>query len=104
MSGRPSEGRVKMTVHVLPLTAERINYLVDKTKADQNTQGKVIDRQFGVRASKKVAGAGRKAPLGQHGRAKQKQSRAKRANDGTQRPPVAGLSDSGTASPGGSLE
>ena len=26
------------------------------------------------------------------------------ANDGTQRPPVAGLSDSGTASPGGSLE
>lgn len=75
MSGRPAEGRVKMTVHVLPLTADRINYLVDKTKADQNTQGKVIDRQFGVRAAKKVAGAGRKAPRGQHGRAKQSSRR-----------------------------
>lgn len=74
--GRPSEGRVKMTVHVLPLTADRINYLVDKTKAEQNTQGKVIDRQFGVRASKKVAGAGRKAPRGQHGRAKQRGGRS----------------------------
>ena len=79
-AGRPAEGRVKLTCYVLPLTAERINYLVDKTKAEANTQGKVIDRQFGVRASKKVAGAGRKAPRGQHGRSKQKQSRAKRAN------------------------
>ena len=60
--------------------AERIAYLTDKTKPDANTQGKVVDSQFGVRASKKVAGAGRKAPRGQHGRAKQKQSRAKRAN------------------------
>jgi hypothetical protein len=80
MSGRPNEGRKKLTCYVLPLTAERIAFLVDKTKPDANTQGKVVDSQFGVRASKKVAGAGRKAPRGQHGRAKQKQSRAKRAN------------------------
>lgn len=78
--GRPNEGRVRIVAHVLPLTAERIAFLTDKTKPDSNTVGKVIDRQFGVRASKKVAGAGRKAPRGQHGRAKRKQSRAKRAN------------------------
>lgn len=78
MSGRPNEGRVKLTCYVLPLTAERIAYLVDKTKPDENTQGKIIDRQFGVQASKKVAGDGRKAPRGQHGRAKRSSSRAKR--------------------------
>ncbi len=76
MSGRPNEGRVKLTCYVLPLTAERIGFLVDKTKPDANTQGKVVDSQFGVRASKKVAGAGRKAPRGQHGRAKRSSSRA----------------------------
>ena len=80
MSGRPNEGRVKLTCYVLPLTVERIGFLVDKTKPEANTQGKVVDSQFGVRAAKKVAGAGRKAPRGQHGRAKRSSSRAKRAN------------------------
>jgi hypothetical protein len=80
MSGRPNEGRVKLTCYVLPLTAKRIAFLVDKTKPDANTQGKVVDSQFGVRASKKVAGAGRRVCAGQHGRAKRSSSRAKRAN------------------------
>ena len=84
MSGRPNEGRVKLTCYVLPLTAQRITFLVDKTDPKQNTQGKVVDSQFGVQAGANVAGAGRKAPRGQHGRAKRKQSRAKRANAGTQ--------------------
>ncbi len=75
---RPYEGRVKVTWYVLPLTKTRVEFLVC---AKANTPGKVVDSQFGVRASKNVAGAGRKAPRGQHGRAKQKQSRAKRAND-----------------------
>jgi hypothetical protein len=79
-AGRPDEGRVRKVIYVLPLTAERIAFLVDKTKPDANTQGKVVDSQFGVRASKNVAGAGRKAPRGQHGRAKRSSSRAKRAN------------------------
>lgn len=82
--GRPNENRVRIVAHVDELTAQRIEFLVDKTDPKANTIGKVIDRQFGVRASKKVAGAGRKAPQGQHGRDKQKQSRAKRANDRTQ--------------------
>lgn len=77
---RPNEGRVKLTCYVLPLTAERIAFLVDKTKPDANTQGKVVDSQFGVQAGVNVAGAGRKAPRGQHGRAKRSSSRAKRAN------------------------
>ena len=38
------------------------------------------DEALGVRASKKASGAGRKAPRGQHGRAKRSSSRAKRAN------------------------
>lgn len=46
MSGRPSEGRIKMTIHVLPVTAKTINGAVDKTKPASNTQGKVIDRKF----------------------------------------------------------
>lgn len=53
MSGRPNEGRVKLTCYVLPVTAERIAYLVNKTKQDANTLGKVVDSQLGVRASKK---------------------------------------------------
>lgn len=44
--GRPAEGRVKMTVHVLPKTVKKINAKVDKTKPERNTQGKVIDNQF----------------------------------------------------------
>ena len=79
--GRPKEDRVRKVIYVLPLTDERIEFLVDKTKPDANTPGKVVDSQFGVRASKKVAGAGRKAPRGQHGRAKRSSSRAKRANE-----------------------
>ena len=79
--GRPKENRVRIVAHVDELTAQRIDDLVDKTDPKANTVGKVIDRQFGVRASKKVAGAGRKAPRGQHGRAKRSSSRAKRANE-----------------------
>jgi hypothetical protein len=79
--GRPKENRVRIVAHVDELTAQRIEFLVDKTDPKANTVGKVIDRQFGVRASKKVAGAGRKAPWGQHGRAKQKQSRAHMPSD-----------------------
>jgi len=45
-AGRPAEGRVKMTVHVLPRTARAIAALVDKTAATKNTQGKVIDARF----------------------------------------------------------
>lgn len=84
MSGRPNEGRVKLTCYVLPLTARRIAFLVDKTKKPDaaNTQGKVVDSQFGAfePVEEKVAGAGPKEPSAQHGRDKQKQSRAKRAN------------------------
>lgn len=79
--GRPNEGRVRVIAWVLPVTDARIDFLVDKSNRDQNTIGKVVDSQFGVQAGANVAGAGRKAPRGQHGRAKQKQSRAKRAND-----------------------
>lgn len=67
--GRTNEGRVRKVIYVLPLTDERIEFLVDKTDPKANTPGKVVDSQFGVRASKKVAGAGRQAPRGQHGRA-----------------------------------
>jgi hypothetical protein len=79
-AGRPNEGRVKMTIHVLPLAETRINFLRDKSNPAINTQGKVVESLLGVRASNKVAGAGRKVCRGQHGRAKKKQNRAKRAN------------------------
>ena len=81
MSGRPNEGRKKLTCYVLPLTLERIRFMVDKTVPEWSTVGKVIDTQFGVPKTKAVAGAGRKAPRGQHGRAKRSSSRAKRANE-----------------------
>ncbi|MEY4483331.1 MAG: hypothetical protein RL693_783 [Verrucomicrobiota bacterium] len=45
-AGRPNEGRVRLSVHVLPETAKAIISLVDKTDAERNTQGKVIDTQF----------------------------------------------------------
>jgi len=66
--GRPGEGRVRKVLYVLPLTAEQIEFLVDKSTPDANTVGKVIDKQFGFPASKKVAGAGRTAPRGQNGK------------------------------------
>lgn len=44
--GRPPEGRVKLTIHVLPSTQERIASLVDRTKLAKNTLGKVIDAKF----------------------------------------------------------
>lgn len=46
--GRPSEGRVRIVAHVLPLTAERIARLLDKSDARVSTIGKVVDQQFGV--------------------------------------------------------
>jgi hypothetical protein len=45
-AGRPEEGRVRMTVHVLPATADSINSLVDKTNSARNSQGKIIDEKF----------------------------------------------------------
>lgn len=83
---RPNENRVKLTCYVQPLTMDRIGFLVDKTDPNQSTLGKVVDLLVGVEAGANVAGAGRKAPRGQHGRAKRSSSRAKRANDETQRP------------------
>ena len=63
-AGRPKEDRVKMTVHVLPVTAKRITYLVDKTTRQHSTQGRVVDSQFGFRASDNVAGRGRRGSYG----------------------------------------
>ncbi len=53
-AGRPDEGRVRMNVHVLPATADKVAGLVDKADLEMNTQGKVIDRNFaGTRVSRK---------------------------------------------------
>lgn len=52
MLGRPKEHRVKMTIHVLPLTEKRIRFLVDKDKRSSNTQGKVVDQFVAVRIEK----------------------------------------------------
>ena len=46
MSGRPNEGRVKLTCYVMPDTREQINEAVDKTKREKNTKGKIIDAKF----------------------------------------------------------
>lgn len=75
---RPHENRVKLTCYVLPETHLKLRALAVTAFG---TLGRAVDEAFGVRASKKVAGAGRKAPRGQHGRAKRSSSRAKRAND-----------------------
>ena len=74
---RPHEGRVKVTWYLLPLAKKIVEHLVC---ANANTPGKVIEALVGVKACANVAGAGRKAPRGQHGRAKRSSSRAKRAN------------------------
>lgn len=79
--GRPGENRLKLTCYVLPLTARRIAFIVDKRKPDVNTLGKVVDSQFGVQAGANVAGRGRKVCRGRDGRAKQKHSRAKGHNE-----------------------
>ena len=79
--GRPNEGRVKMTIHVLPVTAKRITCLVDKKKRSHCTQGRVVDAQFGVQVGVNVAGRGRCVPEGRDGRKKPKLSRAKRDNE-----------------------
>ncbi|MBV9657195.1 MAG: hypothetical protein JO295_03700 [Verrucomicrobia bacterium] len=46
-AGRPPEGRVKMTIHVVPACADLIRQRVGTTAAD-NTTGKIIERQFGL--------------------------------------------------------
>lgn len=74
---RPHEGRVKATWYLLPLAKKIVEHLVC---ANANTPGKVIEALVGVKARANVAGAGRKAPRGQHGRATQKLSRAKAQN------------------------
>lgn len=78
MIGRPNEGREKLTCYVLPETMRAIRENVSNLNPAQSTLGRVLDLIVQIGAN--VAGAGRKAPQGQHGRAKQKQSRAKRAN------------------------
>lgn len=45
-AGRPKEGRIRLSIHVLPDTANEISKLVDKSDIKRNTQGKVIDLQF----------------------------------------------------------
>ncbi len=42
-AGRPPEGRQRMSVHVLPVTAGDIADLIDRENKAMNTQGKVID-------------------------------------------------------------
>lgn len=42
-AGRPDEGRVKLTVYVLPETEKRVTIATDKSDPDMNTKGKVID-------------------------------------------------------------
>jgi len=78
--GRPAENRVKLTCYVLPLTARRIAFLVDKRTPAVNTLGKVVDSQFGVQAGANVAGRGRRVLPGRDGRATKKLSRAKGHN------------------------
>ena len=41
--GRPAEGRKKVSWYVMPVTVRRVRQLIN---SDQNTPGKVIDRQF----------------------------------------------------------
>ena len=77
---RPHEHRAKLTIHVLPVTAKRIAYLVDKKKREHSTLGRVVDAQFGVQAGANVADAARRVPSGPRERAKQSSDRAKRAN------------------------
>jgi len=43
---RPHEHRTKLTIHVMPATAKRIAYLVDKKKREHSTLGRVVDAQF----------------------------------------------------------
>ena len=45
-AGRPSEGRVRLNIHVLPETAAAINLLLNKADGLRNTQGKVVDLHF----------------------------------------------------------
>lgn len=78
---RPHEHRTKLTVHVLPVTAKRIAYLVDKKKREHSTLGRVVDAQFGVRASANVADAARRVLTEPRERAKQSSTRAKAQNE-----------------------
>ena len=41
--GRPDEGRVRLTLHVLPETRAKLARLLDKSDREKNTQGKIID-------------------------------------------------------------
>lgn len=44
--GRPSEGRVRMTIHVIPDTLKKIISEVIKSDLSRNTQGKIVDGKF----------------------------------------------------------
>ena len=78
---QPHEHRIKLTVHVLPATAKRIAFLVDKAKREHSTLGRIVDLQFGVRYCGRVAGAARFVLTGPSERAKQSSTRAKAQND-----------------------
>lgn len=78
---RPHEHRMKLTVHVLPATAKRIAFLVDKAKREHSTLGRIVDLQFGVRYCGRVADAARFVLTGPRERAKQSSARAKAQND-----------------------
>ncbi len=41
--GRPPEGRVKVTLHLLPMTLKRVR---TKLGVERNTMGKVVDAAF----------------------------------------------------------
>jgi hypothetical protein len=77
---RPHEHRTKLTVHVLPATAKRIAYLVDKKKREHSTLGRVVDAQFGVKARARVADA-RGGSAGERVSGKAELSRAKAQNN-----------------------
>jgi hypothetical protein len=77
---RPHEHRTKLTIRVLPQTAKRIAYLVDKKKREHSTLGRIVDAQFGVQAGANVADAARRVPSGSRERTKQSSTRAKAQN------------------------
>ena len=52
-AGRPSEGRVRLNIHVLPETAEAINRLLNKADYQLNTQGKVVDSLISKKQKRK---------------------------------------------------
>jgi hypothetical protein len=55
-AGRPSEGRVRLNIHVFRSTAKILNGLVDKHDPQMNTQGKILDHHFSKKTRSKKNG------------------------------------------------